>query len=110
MNRELQFILTNAKFWNLEGFALGIAVKILFALLRSKKIGTKSPPERPKQIFIIELLLILKKAAYYFPESLFRFSITKMPAPVSSASYPNSETKISVPLAKRGIQYLFNAF
>jgi hypothetical protein len=28
-------------------FALGIEVEILFALLRGKKIGTKSPPERP---------------------------------------------------------------
>ncbi len=32
-----------------KGFALGIAVKILFTLLQSKKIVTKSPPERPNE-------------------------------------------------------------
>jgi len=32
---------------SLQGFALGIEGKILFALLQSKKIGTKSPLERP---------------------------------------------------------------
>jgi len=30
--------------------ALGIEVEILFALLQSKKIATKSPPKRPKAV------------------------------------------------------------
>ena len=46
---KTNWVLKKDKFNRKEGFALGIEVKILFALFLSKKIVTESPPERPRK-------------------------------------------------------------
>ena len=69
-------MLLSLVFLSLLGFALGIAVEILFALLQSKKIGTKSPLERPKTTIQQQS----KKAivSYSFSENCFFYVTPSM--------------------------------
>jgi len=65
--------------WNDQNTALGIAVKILFASSFGKKIGTKSPLERPKIIFCFSDFLIYRLSnstilTFLFHEVLAEYS------------------------------------